>query len=39
MRRSGANPTDVEVTDIINKIDNDTGGLDFQVVKIPYITF
>ena len=31
MRRAGANPTDVEVTDIINKIDNDTGALDFQV--------
>ena len=31
MRRSGANPTDVEVTDIINKIDNETGALDFQV--------
>jgi len=30
MRRSGANPTDVEVTDIINKIDNETGALDFQ---------
>ena len=32
MRRSGANPTDVEVTDIINKIDNETGALDFQVI-------
>ena len=32
MRRAGANPTDVEVTDIINKIDNDTGALDFQVL-------
>ena len=31
MRRAGANPTDVEVTDIINKIDNETGALDFQV--------
>ena len=33
MRRAGANPTDVEVTDIINKIDNETGALDFQVNK------
>ena len=24
MRRAGANPTDVEVTDIINKVDNET---------------
>ena len=31
MRRAGHNPTDIEVMDIINKIDNDTGGLDFQV--------
>ena len=31
MRRAGANPTDVEVTDIINKIDNETGAIDFQV--------
>ena len=29
MRRAGANPTDVEVTDIINKVDNETGALDF----------
>ena len=39
MRRSGANPTDVEVTDIINKIDNDTGALDFQVVTNPLIRY
>ena len=31
MRRAGANPTDVEITDIINKADNDTGYLDFAV--------
>ena len=32
MRRAGHNPTDVEVTDIINKIDSDTGNIDFQVI-------
>ena len=31
MRRAGHNPTDVEVTDIINKIDSDSGNIDFQV--------
>ena len=31
MRRAGHNPTDVEVTDIINKIDSDAGNIDFQV--------
>ena len=31
MRRAGHNPTDVEVLDIINKIDDETGSLDFQV--------
>ena len=31
MRRAGHNPTDIEVLDIINKIDNETGGLDFEV--------
>ena len=31
MRRAGANPTDVEITDIINRADNDTGYLDFSV--------
>merc|ERR1711997_981259 len=30
MRRAGHNPTDVEVTDIINKIDSDSGNIDFQ---------
>ena len=30
MRRAGHNPTDIEVLDIINKIDNETGGLDFE---------
>ena len=31
MRRCGHNPTDIEVSDIINKIHNDTGSLDLQV--------
>ena len=31
MRRAGANPTDVEITDIINKAGSDTGCLDFAV--------
>ena len=31
LRRAGHNPTDVEVTDIINKIDSDSGNIDFQV--------
>ena len=31
MRRAGANPTDVEITDIINRADNDSGYLDFAV--------
>ena len=31
MRRAGQNPTDIEVLDIINKIDDETGCLDFQV--------
>ena len=30
MRRAGQNPTDIEVLDIINRIDDDTGYLDFQ---------
>ena len=30
MRRAGQNPTDVEVQDLINKIDNGTGTLDFN---------
>ena len=34
MRRAGANPTDVEVLDIINRIDNETGYLDFPVTMI-----
>ena len=37
MRRAGANPTDVEITDIINKADNDTGYLDFAVRISPAI--
>ena len=31
MRRTGLNPTDVEVLDIINKIDDESGYLDFKV--------
>jgi len=30
MRRAGRNPTDVEVLDIINKIDDESGYLDFK---------
>ena len=30
MRRAGQNPTDVEVHDMINKIDNGSGVLDFE---------
>ncbi len=32
MRRAGQNPTDIEVLDIINKIDDESGYLDFQVI-------
>ena len=31
MRRCGHNPTDIEVADIINKIHDDTGSLEFEV--------
>ena len=31
MRRCGHNPTDIEVSDIINKIHDDTGSLNFEV--------
>ena len=31
MRRVGQNPTDVEVLDIINKIDDGSGHLNFEV--------
>ena len=30
MRRAGQNPTDVEVHDMINKIDNGSGVFDFE---------
>ena len=30
MRRAGQNPTDVEVQDLINKIDDGSGTLDFS---------
>ena len=39
MRRAGANPTDVEVLDIINRIDNETGYLDFPVTLIIDLTY
>ena len=32
MRRCGHNPTDVEVADIINKIHDDSGTLDLEVM-------
>ena len=32
MRRCGHNPTDIEVSDIINKIHDDTGSLNFEVI-------
>ena len=31
MRRAGHNPTDIEVQDMINKIDSDSGTLNFKV--------
>ena len=31
MRRAGHNPTDIEVQDMINKIDSDAGTLTFKV--------
>ena len=30
MRRAGQNPTDIEVQDMINKIDDGSGRLDFE---------
>ena len=30
MRRAGQNPTDVEVQDMVNKIDDGSGVLDFE---------
>ena len=33
MRRAGQNPTDVEVLDIINRIDDGTDCLDFKVTS------
>ena len=32
MRRCGQNPTDIEVSDIINKIHDDSGSLDLEVI-------
>ena len=37
MRRCGHNPTDIEVSDIINKIHDDTGSLNFEVILKFYI--
>ena len=34
MRRCGHNPTDIEVSDIINKIHDDTGSLNFEVRSV-----
>ncbi len=31
MRRAGHNPTDIQVLDILNSIDDESGYLDFQV--------
>ena len=31
MRKAGANPTDIEVMEIINKIDDESGSFDFPV--------
>ena len=31
MRRCGHNPTDIEVADIINKVHDDSGSIDFEV--------
>jgi Ca2+-binding EF-hand superfamily protein len=33
MRRAGQNPTDIEVQDLINKIDNGSGTMDFEVIN------
>ena len=30
MRRAGQNPTDIEVQDMLNKIDDGSGEIDFQ---------
>ena len=38
MRRAGQNPTDVEVQDMINQIDDGSGTLDFQVT-LNYLVF
>ena len=34
MRRAGANPTDVEILEIVNKIDGESGTFDFPVGNI-----
>ena len=39
MRRCGHNPTDIEVSDIINKIHDDTGSLTFEVTLGVFFLF
>ena len=39
MRRCGHNPTDIEVSDIINKIHDDTGSLTFDVTLALFFLF
>ena len=36
MRRCGQNPTDIEVSDIINKIHDDSGSLDLEVTILKH---
>ena len=36
MRRAGANPTDIEVMEIMNKIDDESGSFDFPVSIISF---
>ncbi len=39
MRRAGQNPTDIEVQDLINKIDNGSGTMDFEVSNSKHSDF
>ncbi len=39
MRRAGQNPTDIEVQDLINKIDNGSGTMDFEVANRKHSDF
>jgi hypothetical protein len=36
MRRAGHNPTDIQVLDILNSIDDESGYLDFQVSALTF---